>query len=291
VNSDVVQTWNKGRSKYRPAGEPINTSRYEVAELAKKGGPARDFVLTHHYSGSVPAGRRQFGLYRGEKLVGAAIFSVPARAEALSAIPAPPDTCVDLGRFVLLDDVPANGETWFLGRCFQQLRRQGFAGVVSFADPIRRVRADGSEVMPGHLGTIYRAHNAIYTGRSKRRIHQLLPDGTIFSPRTLQKARSGERGWRYAVETLTRFGAPAPARGEDLKVWMKVWLDVIATPLRHGGNLRYIWPLDRAVKIMDHTGSTRPGRSWACPHPRSWPHERALQMRPQRRRHHASAIP
>lgn len=245
----VTQRWREHRSSYRPAGEPINTSAYEVAELAHKYGPAAEFVLQHHYSGTVPAGRRQFGLYRGAQMVGAAIFSVPARKEALSAIPAPPEVCIDLGRFVLTDDVPANGETWFLGRVFELLRRQGFAGVVSFADPIRRIRADGSEVMPGHLGTIYRAHNAIYTGRSKRRIHHLLPDGTIFSPRTLQKARAGEKGKRYAVETLVRFGAPPPGRYENVRAWLKTWLAVIARPLGHGGNLRYVWALDRAVKI------------------------------------------
>lgn len=260
MNVDVTQRWTKGRDSYRLAGEPIQTRQYEVAELARKYGPAADFVLAHHYSGSVPAGRRQFGLYRGGELVGAAIFSVPARAEALSAVPAPAEVCVDLGRFVLLDSVPANGETWFLGRCFHLLRKQGFAGVVSFADPVRRLRADGSVVMPGHLGTIYRAHNAIYTGRSKARIHHLLPDGTIFHPRALQKARSGERGWQYAVETLTRFGAPAPARGADLKAWVKAQLARIATPLRHGGNLRYVWPLDRSVRIM---GPHRKYPTWA----------------------------
>lgn len=260
MNVDVVQVWNQGREKYRPAGEPIQTRLYEVAELARKGGPAAEFVTTHHYSGTVPAGRRQFGMFRGGTLVGSAIFSIPTRKEALSAVPAPPEVCLDLGRFVLLDEVPANGETWFLGRAFELLRRQGFAGVVSFADPIRRVRADGSEVMPGHLGTIYRAHNAIYTGRSKARIHHLLPDGTIFHPRALQKARAGERGRDYAVETLTRFGAPAPGRFEDVKVWLKTWLGVIAKPLRHSGNLRYVWTLDRAVKIM---GPHRKYPTWA----------------------------
>jgi hypothetical protein len=248
MNVDFTQRWRSGRANYRPAGEPIQTRLYEVVEFARKCGPVKDFVLAHHCSGSVPAARRQFGLCRAGQVVGAAIFSVPARAEALSAIPAPPAECLDLGRLVLLDDVPANGETWFLGRCFELLARQGFAGVVSFSDPVRRTRVDGSVVMPGHLGTIYRAHNGVYTGRSKARVHQLLPDGTIFSPRAIQKARAGETGARYAISTLTRFGAKPPARGEDVATWMTEWLARIARPLRHGGNLRYVWGLHRAVK-------------------------------------------
>ncbi len=35
----------------------------------------------------------------------------------------------ELGRFVLLDSVPANGESFFLGQCFTLLRREGLAGV------------------------------------------------------------------------------------------------------------------------------------------------------------------
>lgn len=265
MDAPVTQRWTKKRVSYRPAGEPINTSAYDVVELAKKGGPARDFVLAHHYSGSVPAARRQFGLYRRGELVGAAIFSVPARVEALAGVPVPRwlllQHCLDLGRFVLLDDVPANGETWFLGRTFELLEQQGFAGVVSFADPIRRVRADGSVVMPGHMGTIYRAHNALYTGRSKARIHQLLPDGTIFSPRALQKARAGERGRRYAVEALARFGAPEPAPGESVVDWLAAQLPAIATPLRHSGCLRYVWAFHRLLKKRMGTGLPYP--TWA----------------------------
>lgn len=246
MDSLVAQRWRNSRASYRPAGEPIRTSQYEVLEAAKKGGPVAEFVRSHHYSRTMTAARRQFGLYRGDQLVGAAVFGVPARAEALSAVPAPQEEVLDLGRFVLLDDVPANGETWFLGRCFELLLRAGFAGVVSFADPVRRTALDGRVVMPGHLGTIYRAHNAVYTGRSRARTHFLMGDGTIFSPRAVQKLVAKERGWRYAVEKLVAFGAPGP--DGDLSEWAKTWLRRLSRPLRHGGNLRYAWGLHRAVK-------------------------------------------
>jgi hypothetical protein len=53
--------------------------------------------------------------------------------------------------------VPGNGESWFIARCFERLRREGFVGVVAHSDPLRRTRADGTVVCPGHVGTIYQA--------------------------------------------------------------------------------------------------------------------------------------
>jgi len=45
---------------------------------------------------------------------------------------------------VLLDSVPGNGETWFLARCFEQLRTSDLIGVVTFSDPVPRKKVPGS---------------------------------------------------------------------------------------------------------------------------------------------------
>ena len=42
------------RESYRPAGEPINSRLYEVAELAGDR-EAKAFILAHHYSASYPS--------------------------------------------------------------------------------------------------------------------------------------------------------------------------------------------------------------------------------------------
>lgn len=238
----TCQRWRNKRDSYRPAGEPIQTSRYEVAPIADDR-TAKDFVLAHHYSGSYPAARRRFGLYRSTQLVGVAVFSHPSNEKVLSLFGEHAKESIELGRFVLLDEVPANGETWFLGRSFSYLREE-FRGVISFSDPVGRTNQEGAEVFPGHLGSIYQAHNALYLGRSTPRILRLLPDGSVFSARTLQKIRSKEKGWEYAVETLCRHGAAKPA-DEDLKSWITTWLPRITRPLRHPGNHRYAWELAR----------------------------------------------
>jgi hypothetical protein len=116
---------------------------------------------------------------------------------------------VELGRFVRLDNVPANGETWFLARCFEQLKREDLVGVVSFSDPVPRRTREGTIVHPGHIGTIYRAFNGCYLGLGVRRTLLLLPDGSVLNVRTVQKIRRMERGWKYAAALLERFGADA----------------------------------------------------------------------------------
>jgi hypothetical protein len=125
----------------------------------------------------------------------------------------------------------------------KRLRRAGLRGVVSFSDPVPRRAADGRLVFPGHLGTIYQAHNAAYLGRSRPSTLRLLPDGAVLSNRALQKLRSTDRGWRYVVASLVRFGAVPPQDGENLPVWMDRWLPRLTRTLRHRGNHKYAWTL------------------------------------------------
>lgn len=236
----VCQRWLDHRSFYRPAREAFDPKGHEVHEMTSDA-EARAFVEAHHYAASYPAARFRFGLRAGSSLVGVAVFSVPMRAEVLR--PFAMNDGVGLGRLVLLDGVLANAESWFVARCFEALRRQGVAGVVSFSDPVRRTALDGRVVLPGHVGTVYQALNATYTGRSTARTLRLMPDGTIFSPRAASKIRNGEVGWRYAVEQLVAAGAPEPS--SDLRTWLPVALAAVSRPLRHDGNHRYVWALNK----------------------------------------------
>jgi hypothetical protein len=239
----TVQRWRDGRPRYRPAGETIRTSAYEVAEIATDT-EARGFVERHHYEHSYPAARLRVGLHRGDELVGVTVFSQPPSQAALEA--AFPFRCegVELGRFVLLDDVPANGESWFLARAFE-LARARFEAVVSHSDPCARRSAAGELVFPGHIGTIYQATNANYRGLTPRRTRRLLPDGSVLSARLLSKLRGRERGWRYGVELLVSHGAPPPAG--DWSSWLRRAVELVSHPVRHPGNHRYVWGLERTV--------------------------------------------
>jgi hypothetical protein len=234
---NITQRWSARRASYRPAGEPIDTRRYEVASIDLDT-PAKAFVVEHHYSGTYPAARRRFGLYRGTRLVGVAVFSVPINARSLACLPGATEESVELGRFVLADSVPANGETWFLGRAFEELRRQGFVGVVSFSDPHPRSSSFGNVIFGGHVGTIYQAHNAIYLGRSKSEDIRLLDDGSVLTRRAISKLLHRERGHVYVAEHVERCSGPR-LLGEDTRAW----IDRVTRRSRHPGNLKYAWAL------------------------------------------------
>jgi hypothetical protein len=243
------QRWRRGRDSYRPPDEPIRTADYDVVELPDDR-IAKAFVLEQHYSGTYPAARWRFGLFRRDLLQGVAVFSHPCNDRVLTSVfPGRATDSVELGRFVLLDEVPGNGESWMLGRCFRLLRKEGLAGVVAFSDPRRRLNRQGIPVFGGHVGTIYQAHNGVYLGRGTARTLTILPDGSVFSERAQQKVRTVDRGVRYAVNQLVACGAEPPCCYEEdhLRGWLRHWKARLCRPLRHHGNHRYAWALSRRV--------------------------------------------
>jgi hypothetical protein len=255
------QRWHLRRDTYRPAGEPIDPSRYGVEVLGES--QARDYVVRHHYSGSYPAARCRVGLYRStgasRELVGVAVFSVPAGPRVLAAwLPhlADPIEGVELGRFVLADDVPANGETWFLARAFEALAAElpGVRAVLSFADPVQRAGLDGRVITPGHVGTIYQASNGRHLGRSTPRSMWLDRAGQVVSERALSKLRTDDRGAAYAYQVLRAAGAPERLPLETGPAYVtRALRSGPFRPFRHPGSLAYTWALggSRARRAYD----------------------------------------
>ncbi len=244
------QRWTRGRDSYRPAGEPINTTQYGVEEIGEL--QAKAFVTREHYSGSYPAARVRVGLFRaGDGLVGVAVFSQPMNPATVPKYLSAADGC-ELGRFVLRDDVPANGETWFLARCFKILRQRypGLGGVVSYSDPVPRTSADGVVVKPGHLGIIYRAHNGRYVGLARAENLVLDAGGRVISRRTLSKLRNDERGAAHAYAQLLAAGAPRRRPLEESVAYcQRALAEGPFRRLKHPGNLTYVWSLNRDTKI------------------------------------------
>jgi len=240
----AVQSWRvPGEGGFTPGN-------YGVAPIEEA--TAKAYILDRHYSGTYPAARLRFGLFdaaSGPKLVGAAVLSVPASKKVLTNVfPGlePYSESLELGRFVLDDEVPANGESWFLGQLLRQAAEDGLRGVVSFSDPLPRTKADGSVIMPGHVGTIYQASNARYLGRATPRTLALLPDGTVFSARAMQKIRDQDQGHEYAEAHLIAFGAQPMRAYENPARWLREALAAAGVrPLRHQGNHRYAFATGR----------------------------------------------
>lgn len=109
------------------------------------------FIQTWHYSKSARSLQQQhvFKLVSktSDDLVGVAIYGKPMSRHQ------PKDT-IELRRLCLIDDTPRNTESWFIARTLKWLRANtDYSSVVSFADPNH-----------GHLGTIYKASNFLYSG-------------------------------------------------------------------------------------------------------------------------------
>jgi hypothetical protein len=182
-----------------------------------------------------------------------AVFSHPVNDRVItSVLPGKATDSVELGRLVLLDRVPGNGESFFVARCFDLLRKEGLVGVVSFSDPVQRTTGDGEVIMRGHYGGCYQALNAVYTGTGTARTLRLLPNGTVFSERALSKIRGGERGMEYAAAQLVRAGAASidltRATEEERRAWLRAAVAQVTRPLKHSGNFRYCWALDKKAR-------------------------------------------
>lgn len=245
--SPFCQRWQGGRHSWRHTSEGgFDPRRYEVA-LIDVDKPVKAFVEAHHYSRSFGAAVQRTGLYEGDRLVGVAVFGGPMNDLVLTnSFPhlTPYDESLELTRFVLLDEVPANAETWFLARSFQLVAERGLRGVVSFADPVPRRAENGTLLSPGHVGTIYQASNGYHAKeRSTARSHWQTPGGLIVSPRTLQKVRKQERGHEYAEQQLVDLGARRRTAGEDPRAWLREALHATCRTVRHPGNYRYLFRL------------------------------------------------
>lgn len=255
----ACQRWNAARATYRPAGEPIDTARYGVEEIDERS--ARAFIVRHHYSGTYPAALFRVGLFRStpfqqSALVGVAVFSVPMNPHAIAKHTGTDAGC-ELGRLTLLDDVEANGETFFLARAFDLLaaqrdasNSQRFRAVLSFSDPMARTSTDGTVTMPGHIGTIYQASNARYVGRSSSRTLILDQSGRNLSPRALSKIRNDETGAAYACEQLINAGAPRRHPHESGRDYVtRALAEGPFRRLQHPGNYAYVFTIgDRRTR-------------------------------------------
>lgn len=248
------QRWRERRASYRIATEPIDTRRYGV-ELLDRDREARAFVERHHYSGSFPAARVRVGLYRARawftpELVGVAVFGVPQSEAVLPKWTGyGNEGAVELSRFVLLDDVEGNGETWFLARAFRLLRaaRPELRAVLAFSDPVERRADDGRVVTPGHVGTIYQALNGRHVGRANPAT-KYQANGRDVPKRVLDKVMTGEQGVRYSRDVLLAAGAPAQLPGESDTAYV-ARARAAFRRYRHPGNLAYVWPLAAGVAL------------------------------------------
>lgn len=268
-----TQRWSYGIPSWRHVSEGgFRRSRYDVVALAEA--PARRFIEHHHYLAGWPAALHRLGLLDleseqlpgqqrigGAELVGVLVLACPMNRRVLSqAFPAlvPYTQSAELARLVLLDEVPANAESFFIAAALRLAATAGIRGVVSFSDPVPRARRTdtGKTIsMPGHLGICYQACNFRYTGRGTPRTLTVLPDGSVLTARSRAKITGNEVGAAGVTARLLALGAPPPIPGDDPRTWLTTSLRVLgARSVRHPGNHRYALAVGRTR--AERTGTT-----------------------------------
>lgn len=261
----LCQRWKGGRHTWRHRSEGgFNRLRYDVARIPYA--EAKAFVTANHYSATMPAPKRCYGLFDGAWLVGVAVLSVPAQKTILpTAFPGlePYVESAELGRLVLGETVPSNAESWFIARCWELAARDGFRGILSFTDPMPRPTDSGCLLTPGHVGIIYQASNATYLGRGTAGPLLLLPDGRSLNRRALSKVRKDEQGHAYVERMLVGSGARPRRAGESGADWLEHALPAARVrEFEHLGNHRFgfrIGPWRKTVVLG------LPERKWTDP--------------------------
>jgi len=126
---------------------------------------------------------------------------------------------------------------------FRDAARIGVRGIVAFSDPLPRTIGDRL-LMPGHVGIVYQALGAVYTGRGTARWLTMLPDGSVLSARTLAKITAAEPGSNGAIARLVEWGAPPKPERVPGREWLPEALVAVgARRIWHPGNHRYAWSI------------------------------------------------
>lgn len=128
---------------------------YDVAPITFK--EAKRLIIEGHYTHSLTKGRHCFGMFRGNTLMGAAVFGQPSgRGVAQSFMEGGDErNTLELLRLYITDTTGKNAESWFLARTIRLLPQE-VKIVVAYSSP-------GA----GHYGACYQASNFLYLGRSR----------------------------------------------------------------------------------------------------------------------------
>lgn len=162
---------------------------------------AVNYIKIHHYSKTCsPNPYPCFGLFEQNILIGVLAFAVPCSENVCSSFFGKKykRNILELHRLHILDITPKNVESWVISQCLKLLKQiqPNIMGVVSFAD--------SSE---GHNGTIYKATNAYYLGKTNPAIFYRDQEGRLRHPRqkthingnrvtfNLSKQEAKKRGW------------------------------------------------------------------------------------------------
>lgn len=141
----------------------MKLEKYTVSRVEPK--LLHELILTKHYAQRLPSISFAFGLFKGKRLVGGLTIGKPASSTLCVGVCGPENSSkvYELNRLILLEGLPANTASMFVGKVLKALKKEDLV-IVSYAD-------SGM----GHHGYVYQATNFIYTGKTKSRTDKYTP--------------------------------------------------------------------------------------------------------------------
>lgn len=180
-----------------------------------------EYIRNNHYSGTCNPISNKWGLYheKTDTLVGGIVFANPISEQVRKFIAGEGSKkqVTELHRLYTDDRCGKNVESWFISRALKRLKKKKpkYRFVVSFADERQN-----------HVGTVYQATNAVYTGTTSETDgdHKFYRDGdgNLKSKRqageniTMEMAE--ERGWEIVERGAKHryvFPLPDPYESRD----------------------------------------------------------------------------
>lgn len=151
----------------------------------------REFTRRYHYTATSGSAVWRWGLWHGPVLLGIVAYNLPTRSVCESVFGAEHfDKVWHMGRLVLAEDCPRNSESRLIGGSLRAIEREQphVWAVLTYAD-----------TSAGHIGTVYQATNAIYTGTGGESwcyVDKLgNPRATHQQGHRVSRTRASEMGW------------------------------------------------------------------------------------------------
>lgn len=151
-----------------------------------------NFLNNYHYLGA--GGRRGYalGAYLSGRLIAVAVIGSITRAEMAKKQGLEPKQVRELARLCIHPDYhKKNFSTWFLSRVIKQYKQecQDIKLIISFADTTQ-----------GHEGTVYKAANWQYDGKTGRSFHYIDDSGNTIHKKTVYDLarKAGKKEAEYA---------------------------------------------------------------------------------------------
>jgi hypothetical protein len=150
-----------------------------------------EFARRYHYTATGGSMMFRWGLWHGPVLHGVVAYNLPTRTVCESVFGKDHfDKVLHMGRLILSEDSPRNSESRLIGGSLKAIEKDhpDFWGVLTYA---------AADV--GHIGYVYQATNAIYTGTSSTEHYYIDKLGqrrsNYVNGARLSKPSAAARGW------------------------------------------------------------------------------------------------